>query len=49
MTFKIKRPNPEKGPSSPASDQFILPKPKPDIRPLSEAELEGWKAHGKTD
>ena len=40
MTFKIKRPNSEKGPSSPASDQFILPKPKPDIHPLSKAELQ---------
>ena len=25
---------------SPASDELILPKPKPDIRPLSETELE---------
>ena len=40
MTFKTKRPNSEKGPSSPEGDQFILPKPKPDIRPLSEAELQ---------
>jgi hypothetical protein len=46
MTFKTKRPNSEKGPSSPASGPFILPKPRPDIRPLSEKpSSKGWKAH----
>jgi hypothetical protein len=40
MTPKTNQADSEKDPSSSASDQFILPKPKPDIRPLSEAELQ---------